>query len=54
MKADVIVLSVASMLAFAHPDAAQVALAAASILAASRIEYRRKQHNRKALQQKQA
>jgi len=43
MKVETIVLSIASALALAHPDAAQVALASAAVLASSRVGRRRKQ-----------
>jgi len=43
MKIETIVLAAVSALALAHPDAAQVALASAAVLASSRVGRRRKQ-----------
>jgi len=43
MKISTVVLTAASALALAHPDAAQVAIASAAVLASSRVGRRRKQ-----------
>jgi hypothetical protein len=52
MKVETVILAATSALALAlaHPSAAQVAFASAAVLAASRIEQRRKQRKQKALQ----